>query len=135
MQSSFGRCAVLLNFINIRATKTNNRCWTVVEKEKNVKNHADKLTIIVNGAIIKEYRNGKLYKKRSTNNNGQGKKGLWDTLLDNRIWPNSEWDYQSEESRERLHCFERETYFEWPDGSNWRVAQGNHQRDCPAGHL
>lgn len=34
-----------------------------MKKEKNVKNKAIKLTIIVNGAIIKEYRNGKLYKK------------------------------------------------------------------------
>ena len=47
-----------------------------MKKEKIVKNKAAKLTKIVNSAIIKEYRNGKLYKKRSTNNNGQGKKGL-----------------------------------------------------------
>ena len=83
-----------------------------MKKEKNVKNHADKLTIIVNGAIIKEYRNGKLYKKRSTNNNGQGKKGLRGSLLNDRIRPDPEWDHQSEGSRERFHCFEWETHSE-----------------------
>lgn len=35
-----------------------------MKKEKNVKNKATKLTIIVNSAIIKEYRNGKLYKTK-----------------------------------------------------------------------
>ena len=35
-----------------------------MKKEKNVKNRTMKLTIIVNGAIIKEYRNGKLKKTK-----------------------------------------------------------------------
>ena len=76
-----------------------------------------KLTIIVNGAIIKEYRNGKLYKKRSTNNNGQSKKKVRGSLLHIRQDPQwdcqsgracerFQWDHKSEKSRERFYRFE-----------------------------
>lgn len=72
-----------------------------MKKEKIVKNKAAKLTKIVNSAIIKEYRNGKLYKKRSTNNNGQSK--IRNSLPNDRLRSDPQWDRQSLGPREQLY--------------------------------